>query len=419
MSQPDLARALFSATLERLDPADLVAGALGRCELSGDRVWVIALGKAALGMADGAHRVLGERLTGGLVVADQDGETPPSLPLAVGSHPTPDERSVAAGRAALDEIGKARAGDRVIALISGGASALVAVPAAGLSLADKAAAVDRVKAAGAPIQDLNVVRKHLSAIKGGRLARASAAPVVTLVLSDVVGDDLSSVGSGPTVPDPSTYRQACAIVERCGGWRGLPDAVRTHLEAGASGQRPETPKQARPGDHAVLVAGVATLAVAAREAAIAAGLEAEILAHDLADDVARVAARIAGEVRRARKLGRRQCLIAAGEPTIVVPEHPGRGGRAQQLALELAGHLRGTDGVTVLCAGSDGIDGNSSAAGGVVDGGTWRAVAASGLDPNQVLARCDASTALRAVGAAVTTGRTGLNHCDLILVLLE
>jgi hydroxypyruvate reductase len=214
---------LFAATIARLDPAQLVAGALADLDWAPHEVTIVAAGKAAVGMTAGAAAMLGDHLVGGVIVAPEAGDAPNVIDLVVGAHPVPDERSVAAARALLGAARDVPPGRQVLALISGGASALVAMPPDGVALADQVAAVSAVYASGAPIGELNTVRKHISAIKGGRLARAAAGPVTTLVLSDVVGDDMADVGSGPTIPDPTTRRarRRCRRTCRCGR-RGRP-----------------------------------------------------------------------------------------------------------------------------------------------------------------------------------------------------
>ncbi len=409
---------MFRRTLGRLDPAALVADYLMNVEIAAPEVVLLAAGKAAQGMTVGALRILGNRVVGGVVVGPEKYEVPGNLRAVAGSHPVPGLHSMRAGRALLAGALRATADQEVLALVSGGASALAAVPSGGLMIGDKVRAVTALAAHGVPIRSLNAVRKHLSEIKGGRLAAVSPAPVTTLVLSDVVGDDLAAVGSGPTVADPTTYADACEVVEESVGWRGIPASVREHLRAGAAGKRPETPKQARPGDRAFLVAGTASLAHRAKDAVRASGIEVELFADDIEADVRKVADEISVRARGARSSGRAVCLVGGGEPTLRLPATPGQGGRAQHLALMVARRIAGLSRVTVLVAGSDGVDGDSPAAGAVVDGTTWAAVQSAGIDPDAALARADSHRALAAAGATVVTGRTGINHADLVLVLV-
>jgi len=410
---------LFTAVVARLDPAPRVAAAVAG--EAAQRVRVVAIGKAAAGMARGAIGALGERIVGGVVVGTGDRrratgdrrQATGRMRWVQGGHPVADGESERGGRMVLAEVGGDA--DLVLALISGGGSAMAAVPADGLSLADKNAAVAAVMAAGAPIGDINCVRKHLSAIKGGRLAAAAAAPVLTLVSSDVVGDDPATVASGPTVPDPTTFAGAGAAIERWVGRGGGPSAVRARLEAGRAGRIDETPKRARPGDRVHLIGGLGALTAAAAAEATARGWRVEELGADLAGDVSLVAERLAAVAGRLAGAGSPVCAVAAGEPTVRLPERPGPSGRAAQLALLVARAIAGLE-VRVLCAGSDGIDGRSAAAGAIVDGGTWAACRAAGLDPEDALRRADAARVLAAAGAALVTGPTGVNHADLMVI---
>jgi glycerate 2-kinase len=432
-------RAVFEDAVGRLEPAARTETALAALDVRG-RVVIVAAGKAAPGMSAGALRYLersGLAAIGGVVIGLDTAQVPvlPPLRWYPASHPVPDHRSVHAAEAALAAAERAPADVEILALISGGASALMALPAPGISLADKIATVRAVAASGADIHALNTVRKHLSGIKGGQLASLAAARVTTLVASDVIGDDLAAVGSGPTVPDPTTFAKARAIVAAAMDWSAVPASVRAHLDAGCAGQRLETAKAARPGDRAVLVAGTAALVHAAEDACRSRGTLVEIASSALAGDVAQVAQRIAriahaaeaaseharsGAGKGAHERGRvRQVWIAGGEATIVLPRHPGTGGRAQHIALLLARALAGTRHVSVLVAGSDGIDGNSPAAGAIVDGHTWEAMRAAGRDPGAALARCDAFPALAAADAAICTGPTGVNHADIAVVAAD
>ncbi len=401
----DLACDLFARTLERLDPAQRVAASLRSIDLRGEVV-IIAVGKAAAGMCAGAVTVLGEQVVGGLAIVPESEQLPRGLRMHVGSHPVPNPASERAGRALLDVVKRARRDQTVLALISGGASSLAAVPAPGLELTDKNFAVSSVMTSGAPIQAINTVRKHLSAIKGGRLAAASVAPVLSLVSSDVVGDDLSAVGSGPTVPDPTTHADAIAILEGTGAPIAKP--VLRHLKSSE-----DTPKRLKPEDGALLVAGTGALV----DAAVTAAPDVRVLERDLVGDVGEVSMTLAraahDAAREARASGRRVLLVANGEPTVALVPNPGQGGRAQQLALLVARGIAGLDGVAVLAAGSDGIDGNTTAAGAVVDGTTW---GEAGRDPASALARCDAYVALDIADVLVVTGRTGINHADIFIV---
>jgi len=387
----ELVRAIFGAAVAAMDPAARVRAALaGATGLDGPLA-VAAVGKAAAAMARGAADALGDaaRRAPGLVVVPP-GPWPADLPwpVQIASHPVPDATSEAAGRALLALAASVPADGALLALVSGGASALAAVPASGLSLATKIAATRAVYAAGAPIAELNAVRAALSAIKGGRMAAACPAPVVTLVTSDVVGDDVAVVGSGPTV-GPWTARVV-----------SLHEAT---LEVDVRGR-----------DRVMLIAGVGDLARAAAAAATARRLPARVWSEGFAGDVGTVADGLIAELQRAAP----GVVVGAGEATLALAPQPGQGGRARHLALLVARALAGRRGVTVLVAGSDGVDGTGPAAGAIVDGDTWQRLRDRGLDGDAALAACDSGTALAAIGADVVTGPTGINHCDLVVAHL-
>lgn len=424
--------AIFRDTLDDLNPTTRVADALADIEYTAPQSVVIAVGKAAPAMFAGARRYLDARALShrhGVVIAPAalvhqlDGQL--GAATVIGSaHPVPDQRSVDAARAALDAIRRAPPDARVLALISGGGSALMARPLTGLSLADKVAVTRALAEQGAAIEQLNVVRKHLSAIKGGKLALASPVPVTTLVSSDVVGDDLAMVASGPTLPDLSTAAEATAILDRFCATRSLPPAALdalaraadrdvSTLSASSSGRRAD--------DRAKLVAGTRALLSSAVAACARARLDAQILAASIAGDVADTARLLARGVRQlsARADPTPLCLVAGGEPTIRLPRHRGVGGRAHHVALLLARDLAGVDGVSALCVGSDGMDGDTAAAGAIVDGSSWRELASVGVDGDRALRTCDAGRALAAIDASVVTGPTGVNHADLFVLLTE
>ena len=415
-----LLRRIFAGALVRVAPANPTGRALAGLDLA-DSIVLLATGKAALGMADGAEAALGERIAARTIVAPA-GSGEPRAGRLFASHPVPDASSEAAGRALLAAAAAARPDQDVVALVSGGGSALTAVPAAGLTLADKAEAIAHVMAAGAPIGDINCVRRHLSAIKGGRLAAAARARVTTLVVSDVIGDALHEVASGPTVPDPTNHTDACRVIERwLGGLDALPAAAARRLEEGRLAERrpglASGPPDPRPRDRAILLLGLGALVDAAAEEARRArdlAVPVEVMDERLAGPVQGVAEALAARMSAARAGG---CLlVAGGEPTVALPADRGQSGRAHHLALLMARALAGgAPGDAVLVAGSDGADGASGAAGAVVDHRTWERVRAAGLDPEAHLRRADAAAALARVGAQIVTGPTGVNHADLML----
>jgi len=386
-----------------LHGARLVERALGGRAPGAVRVW--AVGKAAAAMAEGAASALGGELDGGLVIAKADARVDARLKFFVAAHPLPDERGVIAARALLDDARARHAGERALLLLSGGTSALLAATVPPATLDTLRAATKALLFGGASIGELNVVRRHLGAALGGRLAAATEAALEVLALSDVVGDDPAAIGSGPASPDPSTVDDALEIARR---YR-LPAEIGAAIAAAG-----ETPKRDHPAfarvHHRILASPLALAAVAA-EAARAHGLvaveRAGLVEGALEDFAAELTA-------AAERLSAGEALIAVGEPTVRV-RGDGLGGRAQHLALAMARALAGRGFAFVAC-GSDGSDGPTDAAGGAVDGDTWRDAERRGLAPERALARFDAHPLLDAAGAAIRTGSTGTNLTDLYLL---
>jgi glycerate 2-kinase len=371
-------------------------------------------------MVEAALSALGPRARDALCVLPEGSKEPRGARAIVAGHPRPTPGSLAAGR---DMLAWARANGPIPALVllSGGGSALAFAPAEGLAPEVKIEAVAAVMRAGATIQKLNAVRKHLSALKGGRLgALLAPARVRVLVLSDVPGDDLSTIASGPFAPDPTTYADALRAIDDLRA--NVPAAARAHLEAGARGSVKETPKPGDPrlaGIEHRLLAGPVRLAQAAAEAARARGFDADSDPAPLTGDVADVAARLAAWARANAGRGRR-LLALGGEPTITVP--PGArapdGGRAQHLALLAAKAVAGLP-AAVLAAGSDGRDGPTEQAGAVVDGAALSASSGAGVDVDAALAEARSGPACVALGAAIPRVETGTHLCDLVLVAVE
>ncbi len=393
----------------------------------GGRLAVVSAGKAAVPMAGEAERLLGAFLSEALAIAT----APPSIPLdrtrtLVAGHPLPDRRGI---RAACEvermALGLGR-NDVLLLLLSGGASALLPAPAKGISLGDKVRLTSQMLRAGATIHDLNTVRKHLSRLKGGGLARAAApARVVCLTLSDVVGDDPSTIASGPTVPDPTTYAQALAVLERLAVLPRAPRRVRERLEAGARGEAPETPKPGaalfRRVETHVIGGNRLCLEAAAREARRL-GLRARILTSRLegeAREVAQVLIAVLRECVDGDGLAAPPlCLLAGGETTVTV-RGPGHGGRNQELVVAAAEPLSTFPAHAVVASlATDGIDGHSQAAGGVVDQESRHRAAQLGLAPAaSFLAGSDSQGFLAPLGDLIVTGETGTNVMDLTVLL--
>lgn len=418
---------MFDAALDAARVRPLVLRALASITPPAGRVLVVGAGKASGAMAAAVEEAWGDVVAGGLVVV-KDGHLAPTrrVRLAEAGHPVPDERGA---RAALDLLALAESAgenDLVLAVISGGASALTPAPAAPITLADKQAMTRLLLAAGADINQLNAVRKHCSVLKGGQLARAAApSRVAALLLSDVIGDPIDVIGSGPTAPDVSTFTDALAILDRFDLRARVPATVRERLERGVAGEIAETPKPDDPLFARVenRVIGNNQLVVdAAARAADAQGLNAHVLTRSQsgeARDVARDLVALGRGVAAGRgPVAAPACLIAAGETTVTV-HGQGRGGRCQELALAAAIEIEGDARLVVLAAGTDGSDGPTDAAGAIADGHTAVRARALGLDPAAHLASNDSGSLFAALDDLVVTGPTNTNLQDVYLVIVE
>ena len=383
---------------------------------------VIAAGKAAPAMAAAAARRLGSRVRAGLVVASTPATVPDGFELIVGGHPMPTAESERGGRRALALAASLAAGDRLLVLLSGGASALMAVPADGLTLDDKRATTDRLLRAGADIHALNTVRKHLSSIKGGQLAARAGGACDALVISDVVGDDPSFIASGPTVADPTRFDDALAVLRRFGGEAAYPSAVVAHLRRGVDGGMPDTPK---PGD--ARLARATTTVIGSRRNAMtgalaeAAGLGYQTLRLDdpvIGEARTSAVAHLRAVQALAAGLARPACVVSSGETTVHVTGR-GKGGRNQEFALAAADllPLAGAP-AAVASVGTDGIDGPTDAAGALADSTTLERAKAADLVPARYLSDNNAYAFFDALGDLIHTGPTGTNVGDLQIILL-
>jgi glycerate 2-kinase len=381
----------------------------------------IAAGKAAAPMAKAASGLLKGRLRSGLVVAPADAAFG-NFEAIAGSHPVPDESSERAGRRALAIAESLQPDEALLVLLSGGASALMAVPADGVSLDDKRRTTSLLLRAGADIQALNTVRKHLSAIKGGWLASRTTAPLRTYVISDVVGDDVSVIASGPTVPDASTFEDARRLLDRYGGAASYPTSVVERLDRGVRGEVPETPKPVYPAPvrSTIRVIGSrqsAMLGAAGRAASLGyhvVRVEEAVVGEARLSAVAHVRAAIAA----AQDAPRPACIVSTGETTVHVTGS-GNGGRNQEFALAAADPLSSIGAPAVIgSVGTDGIDGPTDAAGAMADDTTLQRARAEGLTPDRFLADNNAYAFFDALGDLIHTGPTGTNVGDLQVILL-
>ncbi len=437
-SQHRQALQIFQAALKAADPVEAVRRHLrlsaetltvaGRRYKLGsfDRIVVVGSGKASATMAYAVEQVLGRRVSAGLINTKY-GHTARLRRIEINEcgHPVPDENGVAGARRIAELAAGAGPRDLLLCLISGGASALMPLPVEPVTLAEKQEVTRLLLRSGANIHEMNAVRKHLSALKGGQLARLAApATVVALMLSDVIGDDLDVIGSGPTAPDASSFAVAQEIFEKYELLGKLPSVVEQRIRDGVDGRIPETPKAGDPVFDRVqnVVVGSNRLAVdAAAAKARALGyrpLVLSTLVQGETRDIARMHAAIAREVKLTGRPAKSPvCILSGGETTVTV-KGDGKGGRNQEFALAAAIDLAGMKGVTVLSGGTDGTDGPTDAAGAIADGETVARARKLGLEPARHLGRNDAYPFFDALGNLIRTGPTGTNVMDVMLILV-
>ena len=395
------------------------------------RLVVIGAGKASLPMVRAAEAILGDDITGGLAITktghlqQPPQELPRRVVMAEASHPLPDERGVQNTARLVRRLDGLKEQDLVICLISGGGSALMTLPVPGVELSHLEELNGLLLAAGAPIEEINAVRKHVSRVKGGRLA-AMAAParVVSLILSDVVGNPLDVIASGPTAPDSTSFADALEVLRRYDLLERAPGPVVEHLRSGAAGQVPDTPGADREAIwarvHNCIIGSNEQAAEAAARRAEELGLRSLVLSTFVqgeAREVARVHAAVLKELAlRGGPLPRPACLIAGGETTVTI-RGPGKGGRNQELALAAALDLAGLPDVLLVALATDGGDGPTDAGGAMVDGTTVARGAAMGRSARDHLERNDAYPYFAALGDLLMLGPTGTNVNDLTLLL--
>jgi hydroxypyruvate reductase len=418
------AKAILMAALAAADPTAAIDHALRRREDLDryDRVFVVGAGKAGGTMARAVEELLGGRIAAGCInVKDGDMAKMRVIEMRPCGHPLPDERGLAGAKRIAEICEQAGENDLVICLLSGGASALSPFPAPPITLLEKQETTRLLLESGATIHEINAVRKHISAIKGGQLARlASPAHVIGLILSDVVGDDLDVIGSGPTAPDNSTFETAWAVIEKYELEERIPARVRERLRNGAR----ETPKDTDPlfeNVENIIVGSNQKSLESASRAAKEMGYKTLILSSTIEGetrDIARMHAAIARQIRLyGQPMKPPVCVISGGETTVTIRngDH-GKGGRNQEFALAAAIDIAGLDDLLIVSAGTDGSDGPTDAAGAMADGTTLARTTASALE---ALYNHDAYPYFQELGDLITTGSTGTNVMDLHLILVE
>jgi len=431
-------RRIFDAGLKAADPGEAIRRAVkltGKRLVIGDReydpgafdrVMVIGAGKAAASMASALEGILGSYITEGMITTKYGHGLPLDIvSVTEAGHPIPDESGAHGSRRILDLLEDASERDLVLCVISGGGSALLPLPASGISLDDKQKATQALLDCGADIHEINTIRKHISGIKGGRLAEiAFPATLVTLVLSDVIGDDLDVIASGPTVPDRSTFTDCMEIVNRYDLRNVFPPSVIAYLKGGIEGKHTETPKSGDPVfEKAIaLIIGSCALSIsAAKHKATDLGYNAIILSSIIEGEtreVAKVHTAIAGEIQHSgNPVHVPGCIISGGETTVTI-HGDGLGGRNMEFVLAAAIEIEGIAGITILSGGTDGTDGPTDAAGAIADGTTVQKARDRGIDAARYLANNDSYHFFEATGDLLITGPTMTNVMDLRIFLV-
>lgn len=427
---------LFEAGLQAVDPYE----ALSRCvRLRGNRLTigsrhyslqpqhrlvVVGAGKASARMAQALEQRLRSRIETGLVVVKYGHGAPTNqIRILEAGHPVPDAAGIQATQQIMALAGTLRPDDLLIVLLSGGASSLLPAPAPGISLRDKQRTTKLLLRSGATIQEMNAVRKHLSRVKGGQLAAATPGRVATIILSDVIGNDLGTIGSGPTSPDPTTFRDAQTILKQYGVWTEVPVSVRRRIEAGIGECEVETPK---PGAalfrrvHNVLAGDNQSAVDAVARYAKGQGIHSLILSTTVtgeARDIGKFFGAMAREIAtQGRPIRRPCCVIAGGESTVTV-RGQGEGGRAQEFALAAASQIAGLPDLWIAGFATDGTDGIKPVAGAIVDGGTADRAKRAKLNLLRALRENDSYPFFKRLNAHIVTGPTGTNVNDLYLLL--
>lgn len=425
---------ILEAALAAIDPALLITQRLFIAEntlriddskypLIGRRVWILSIGKAGVPMAGAMESLLGsERIAGGVALTREGyGGSTEVVRVIEAGHPIPDSTVGADAIAELsDQVGP---DDLVLCLLSGGGSALLASPPPGVTVSELARMTELLLHSGASIDEVNTVRRHVSCLQGGQLmARLHPATVVTLILSDVIGDQLESIASGPTVPDSKSFADAHAVLQRHELWARIPDSIRSHILCGIASKVPDTPK---PGDpifetaQTILLGNNDTAVAAMAAAARAFEFDVHIRSTPLIGEAREVGSQLADQaLQLADSASTKWALVAGGETTVTV-RGDGLGGRNQELALAAALRLEGIHGLSLAALATDGTDGPTDAAGALIDGETVALARQRAMDPAAALARNDSYSTLSATQDLLWTGPTMTNVADLCLILGE
>jgi len=430
-----IARRIFESAVQSVLPDRLITGSvvLKNNELHihdavyvlqpGTKVHVFGSGKASVGMAKSLLSLLKERVAGGIIVTNQPADHDLSpLKVVQGSHPIPDEKSIRGAELLIDGLSQLSSDDFFIYLLSGGSSALIEKPIQTITLNEMQETTRLLLHNSVPIQQVNTIRKHLSMVKGGRLGLCTQASGAVLVISDVIDDDLSVIGSGPLYHDPTSFTQCRKILEDAGLWDKISASVHTVIVNGEKGDIPETPKKQR---HSISHYLLGTNRIAldqARQTAEGSGLNSYILTSSLAGEASEVAKTLVSLARNVSShnepLQPPVCLLFGGETTVTV-HGKGKGGRNQELALAALAEIGKQDNILLLSGGTDGIDGNSTAAGAIADSGFFREGSRQGLSIDRFLADNNSNAFFHAVEGLLETGITGTNVMDITLLIID
>ena len=429
----EIALALMKESIKSADPYEAVKRSLkvegSRLIVKGKefpikgRIYVLAFGKAACSMAKAVEEVLDERIAEGIAITKYAYSLPlKKIKVIEAGHPVPDENSMRGARLGVELAKKVGEDDILLVLISGGGSALFMLPEDGISFEDKMKTNELLLKSGAKIYEINTVRKHISKVKGGKLAKLVKGTLISLILSDVVGDPLEAIASGPTVKDPTTFQDAYKILRLYNLWDRLPESVRRHIELGLEGKAEETLKEDLPNVHNFLIASNSLACEAAKRKAKELGLKAYILTTTLEGEAREVAIALGSIIEEIYHYGRpfeKPCvLIAGGETTVTIEGEAGLGGPNQEFALSIARKIAGLRGVVVLAMDTDGTDGPTNAAGGLVDSHTLEVLRKEGIDLEEFLRRHNAYEALERAKALLITGPTRTNVNSVIIAVI-
>jgi len=434
------ARDIFNASLKAVDPVNAVKRFLKKIDnklivkdvahnlSSYDNIYLVGFGKAAAAMARGVEEVLGANLKAGIVSVKYGhlDRVSPRIKINEAAHPLPDEAGMRGAKEMVDFLRQRNERDLVIGVISGGGSAILPLPCEGITLAEKQETTKLLLACGADIKEINAIRKHISQVKGGQLARITQpATLITLILSDVIGDPLDSIASGPAAPDQSTYNDCWAILQKYDLLGKIPAAVERHLKSGVDNLIPDTPKAGDPAfskTHNIIVGSNWEAVAAARDYAQNLGYHTIVLSTFVegeTKDVARVHAAIAKEVNKTgNPINKPACIISGGETTVTIRGH-GLGGRNQEFVLAAAMAIRGMDNIVVLSAGTDGSDGPTDAAGAMADGETMARASQLQLDSLKYLQNNDSYHYFEKLNDLIKTGPTNTNVMDIRIVMIK